>query len=286
VWTSGDSGGRESAPAVRTNREVVAQAVRRSRAPRARRINGGTARSMGWCTAVLTSTIRTHRRAAPGVGLLGGEVSPDQVCGIDGPLTCDGGALPGLGMAPLQAGGAHQPPDPLAGDTDALDHQPARRGRRVHVRPRTSAMITPASRHASTSASRSSAHATTTSTLPARTVSSSARNCGRGFRPDLAARVQAAADTDPSARAVLAALAAVRAELGAMALEPPPPQFVQRWADAIGPAGGVRLQGPGPRQRRRRRARPPWNAATPSTPRNSPPPPPGSSLGPGGVCPP
>jgi hypothetical protein len=158
--------------------------------------------------------------------------------------------------------------------------------------PRTSAMITPASRHASTSASRSravrasrsSAHATTTSTLPARTVSSSARNCGRGFRPDLAARVQAAADTDPSARAVLAALAAVRAELGAMALEPPPPQFVQRWADAIGPAGGVRLQGPGPRQRRRRRARPPWNAATPSTPRNSPPPPPGSSLGPGGVC--
>jgi hypothetical protein len=135
VWTSGDSGGRESAPAVRTNREVVAQAVRRSRAPRARRINGGTARSMGWCTAVLTSTIRTHRRAAPGVGLLGGEVSPDQVCGIDGPLTCDGGALPGLGMAPLQAGGAHQPPDPLAGDTDALDHQPARRGRRVHVRP-------------------------------------------------------------------------------------------------------------------------------------------------------
>ena len=51
--------------------------------------------------------------------------------------------------------------------------------------------------------------------------------------PDLAARVQAAADADPSARAVLAALAAVRAELGAMALEPPPPQFVQRWADAI-----------------------------------------------------
>jgi hypothetical protein len=51
--------------------------------------------------------------------------------------------------------------------------------------------------------------------------------------PDLAARVPAVADADPSAHAVLAALAAVRADLGAMPLEPPPPQFVQRWTDAI-----------------------------------------------------
>ena len=51
--------------------------------------------------------------------------------------------------------------------------------------------------------------------------------------PDLAARVRAAADADPSGRAVLAALAAVRADLQAMPLQPPPPQFVRRWTDAI-----------------------------------------------------
>jgi hypothetical protein len=51
--------------------------------------------------------------------------------------------------------------------------------------------------------------------------------------PDLAARVRAAADADPRARAVLAVLAAVGADLQAMPLEPPPTQFVRRWTDAI-----------------------------------------------------
>jgi hypothetical protein len=51
--------------------------------------------------------------------------------------------------------------------------------------------------------------------------------------PDRAARVQAAADADPSACAVLAALTAVRADLQAMPFEPPPPQFVRRWTNAI-----------------------------------------------------
>jgi hypothetical protein len=38
----------------------------------------------------------------------------DQVRGVEGPLACDGGALPGAWVAALQASGAHQPPDPLA----------------------------------------------------------------------------------------------------------------------------------------------------------------------------
>ncbi|HWJ51908.1 MAG TPA: hypothetical protein VNT24_00865, partial [Propionibacteriaceae bacterium] len=58
--------------------------------------------------------------AAPaGVGLLGGEVLPDQVGGVDRAPACDGGALPGSWVAPVQARGAHQPPDPLAGHAQA-----------------------------------------------------------------------------------------------------------------------------------------------------------------------
>ena len=40
-----------------------------------------------------------------------------------GPLTGDGGAFPGPGVTSAQAGGAHQPPDPLAGDPHAAHDQ-------------------------------------------------------------------------------------------------------------------------------------------------------------------
>ena len=40
-----------------------------------------------------------------------------------GPLTSHGGAFPGSWVASVQAGGAHQPPDPLAGDPQAADDE-------------------------------------------------------------------------------------------------------------------------------------------------------------------
>ena len=62
---------------------------------------------------------------------------PDEVGGVDGALACDGGAFPGSGVASLQARGAHQPPDPLAGDLqaahDELGPDPAHAGMPVQL---------------------------------------------------------------------------------------------------------------------------------------------------------
>ena len=63
------------------------------------------------------------RPAPAGVGRVGGEVLLDQVWGVDGPLTGGGGAFPGPGVASVQAGGAHQAPDPFAGDPPAAHDQ-------------------------------------------------------------------------------------------------------------------------------------------------------------------
>ena len=67
----------------------------------------------------------------------GGEVLPDQVRGVDGPLTGDGGAFPGTRVTSLQAGGAHQAPHPLAGDPQAAHDEfgpdPAHAGMAVQL---------------------------------------------------------------------------------------------------------------------------------------------------------
>jgi hypothetical protein len=62
--------------------------------------------------------------AAPAsIGLLGSEVLADQIRRIDGSRTCGGGFLPGLGVASLQAGGLHQPPDSLGRESVAEHDQ-------------------------------------------------------------------------------------------------------------------------------------------------------------------
>ena len=53
------------------------------------------------------------------VGFGCGEVLPDQVRCVNGPLTCDGRFLPGMWVTSAQASGLHQAPDPLGGDLDA-----------------------------------------------------------------------------------------------------------------------------------------------------------------------
>jgi hypothetical protein len=73
--------------------------------------------------------------------------------------------------------------------------------------------------------------------------------------PDRAARVRAAADDDPHAAAVLAALAATRAELAALPEPPVPPGAAARW-DAALAAEAALAPGPGRPATRRRWWRP------------------------------
>ena len=47
------------------------------------------------------------------VGRWGGEVTSDQIRGVDGVLTCNGGPFLGFGVPFLQPGGFHQPPHRL-----------------------------------------------------------------------------------------------------------------------------------------------------------------------------
>ena len=61
--------------------------------------------------------------------------------------------------------------------------------------------------------------------------------------PARAALVRAAAEADPSATAVLAALAATREELAALPLPAPPPGAVRRWLAAVRPPGDEDLSG-------------------------------------------
>jgi hypothetical protein len=57
------------------------------------------------------------------IGLFGGEILSDQIRRIDGPRACGGRLLPGPGVASLQTGGLHQPPDPLGRDSVAEHDQ-------------------------------------------------------------------------------------------------------------------------------------------------------------------